>query len=139
MASVIYNSFKKSINGTVNFATDTIKVMLVDDTYEPDIDTHQFIDDVTGEVTGTGYTAGGATLSNKSVTVDTTNDLAKYDADNITWANSTITAYGAVIYQDTGTPSTSGLIAFIDFLGVKSSSDGDFILQWHTGGIFTVS
>ena len=138
MASAIYNEYKKDIT-TFSWSAATVKVMLVDSTYTLDIDAHSFksdIDALTVEVSGTGYTAGGASLANKSVTRDDVNDWSRYDGDDITWASSTITARGAVIYYDTGTASTSTLIAYVDFVTDKSSSSGDFIIQWHTDGVF---
>ncbi len=139
MADVIYNSFKGRLDGSIDWDSDTINIMLVTDVYTPDIDTHLFIDDVSNEITGTGYTAGGAVLANASIAIDTTNDLAKYDGDDVIWASSTITAYGAVIYKDTGTPSTSPLVAYIDFGADKSSSGGDFKIVWDANGIFTIA
>ena len=58
------------LNGTIttDWDTDTIKVMLTTSLYTPDQDTHDFKNDVTNEVTGTGYTAGGQALTNKTVT-----------------------------------------------------------------------
>ncbi len=138
MASAIYNEYKKEI-GNINWASDTVKVMLVDNTYTLDIDAHSNKDDIDGlsvEVSGTGYTAGGESLANKSVTRDDANDWSKYDADDVTWASSTITARGAIVYLDSGTASTSTLIAYVDFVTDKSSSSGDFIIQWHTDGVF---
>jgi hypothetical protein len=140
MASVIYNSAKqKLINGGIDLDTDTIKVALVTSSYSPNIDTHDFFDDVTNEVTGTGYTAGGATLASVTLTVDTTNDRAVFDAADTTWGTSTITARGAVIYKSTGTASTSPLIAYIDFTTDQTSSAGNFIIQWSSSGILTLS
>ena len=72
MADVIYNSFKgKIMDGSIDLDTDTIKVVLVTSSYTPNIDTHTQYSHITNQVTGTGYTAGGATLANKSVAVDT--------------------------------------------------------------------
>lgn len=141
MANVIYNSFKGAINsvGWGDNSTTTIKAMLVTSGYVPNADTHSFISSVTNEVTGAGYTAGGKALLNRTIAVDTTNDWAKYDADDSTWATSTITARGVVIYKDTGTPATSPLIAYIDFVNDKSSVDTDFIITWHANGIFVVA
>jgi hypothetical protein len=48
------------------------------------------------------------------------------------WSTSTITAYGAVYYKDTGTPSTSPVIAFIDFGGAIASTAGTFSLTAST-------
>lgn len=140
MANAKYNSFKTDLqNGNINLAADTIKVMLVDSTYAPNIDTHAYRSAVTGEVTGTGYTAGGQALTTKSVTQDNTGDAAVFDADPVTWASSTITARGAVLYKDTGNASTDNLIAYFDFGVDESSSSGDFTITWNASGILTLS
>lgn len=139
MADVVYNGFKKHImDGTIDLDTDTIKVALVTSSYTPDVDNHVYWSDVTNEVTGTGYTAGGATLANPSVTQDNTNDKGVFDADDVTWSSSTITARGAVLYKDTGSASTSPLICYFDFGSDKSSSNGDFTIQWSADGIISL-
>ena len=140
MADVIFNSFKKKImDGSIDLDTDTIKVMLVTSTYTPDQDAHDFKDDVTNEVSGTGYSAGGQALANKAVTQDNTDNEGVFDADDVTWGSSTITARGAVIYKDTGTASTSPIICYIDFGADKSSSNGNFTLQWNAEGILNLN
>jgi len=140
MADVIYNSFKQKImNGSIDLDTDTIKVALVTSSYTPNQDTHDFFDDVTNEVTGTGYTAGGGALDNKAVTADTTDNEGVFDADDETWSTSTITARGAVLYKDTGTASTSPLICYIDFGADKSSSAGNFTVSWAAEGILNLN
>lgn len=140
MASVIYNSFKRDIqNGSIDLDTDTIKVALVTSSYSPNIDTHTKFSDVTNEVSGTGYSAGGSTLTTPTVIADTTNDRGVFDADDVTWGSSTITARGAVIYKSTGTSSTSPLIAYIDFTSDKTSSSGNFTITWSASGILYLS
>ena len=140
MADVIYNSFKRDIaNGSIDLDTDTIKVMLVTSTYVPDQDLHTKKSDVTNEVTGTGYTAGGATLTSATVTADNTNNRGVFDAADVTWASSTITARGAVLYKSTGVDTTSNLIAYIDFVTDKTSTSGNFTIQWNASGILTLS
>ena len=140
MADVKYNSFKKALmDGALDLANNTIKVMLVTSSYTPDADAHEFKDDVTNEVSGTGYTAGGATLANGAVTQDNTDDEGVFDADDVVWSNSTITARGAVIYKDTGTASTSPLICYIDFGADKSSESADFTLEWNAEGILNIN
>lgn len=139
MANVIYNSFKGKIGDDIDWNTDTIKIALVTSSYTPNQDTHEFFDDITNEVSGTGYTAGGEILANCSITVDNTNNLAKYDADNETWAASSITARGAVIYKSTGTASTSPLICYIDFGEDKTSTDGNFTITFAAEGIFNLT
>lgn len=140
MATVIPNAFKKNImNGGIDLDTDTVKVMLLDDNHTQDADNHEFIDDVSAnEVSGTGYTAGGATLGSKTVTQDNTDDEGVFDAADTTWATSTITARYAAIYKDTGTPATSPIIAIIDFGEDKVSSGGDFTIQWATEGVLNL-
>lgn len=140
MADVIYNSFKgKIMDGSIDLDTDTIKVALVTSSYTPNQDTHDFFDDVTNEVSGTGYTAGGASLANKAVSVDTTDNEGVFDADDVTWSSSTITARGAVLYKSTGTASTSALICYLDFGSDKSSSSGNFTIQWGSEGILNLN
>lgn len=140
MADVFYNGFKKNImNGNIDFDTDTIKVALVTSAYTPDVDTHEDFADVTNEVTGTGYTAGGDTITNPAVTQDNTGDTGVFDGDDVSWPSSTITARGAVIYKDTGNAATSWLIAYLDFTTDESSSDGTFSIQWSADGILTLS
>jgi len=140
MADVIFNSFKKKImDGSIDLDTDTIKVALVTSSYTPDQDAHDFFDDVTNEVSGTGYTAGGATLASVTVTADNTDNEGVFDAADVTWSSSTITARGAVIYKSTGTASTSPLIAYIDFGSDKSSSAGNFTISWNSEGILNLN
>src|SRR6185436_20007850 len=52
----------------VDFLSDTIKVALVASGYTPNLDTHETFADITKEVSGTGYTAGGAALASKTIT-----------------------------------------------------------------------
>ena len=138
MASAMYNEFKKEI-GVIDWLTATVKVMLVDNTYTLDIDAHSQIDEIdalTVEISGTGYTAGGIALANKSIARDDVNDWSVFDADDAVWGSSTITARGAIVYLDTGVATTSTLIAYIDFVSDKSSDAGDFVVQWHTDGVY---
>lgn len=136
MADAKYNSFKGDIQkGLIDLTTSTINCMLVTSAYIPNIDTHTNKTDITNEVTGTAYVAGGKALTTKTVTVDTGTDLAKFDADDVVWSASTITARGAVLYKDT----TGELIAYFDFVTDKTSSAGDFTVQWDAAGILTIA
>lgn len=141
MASVIYNSFKRDIaNGSIDLDTDTIKVMLVTSTYAPNIDTHTKRSDITNEVSGTGYTAGGGTLANKTVAVDNTNDRALFDGDNQVWATATITARGAVLYKSRGgAASADELVCYIDFVTDITSTAADFTLSFNAVGIIALT
>ena len=140
MATVIYNAWKTRQlgSGAIDFITDDVKVALTTSSYTVDIDTHDFFDDITNEVSGTGYTAGGQSLATKSVTQDNTNDRGVFDAADVTWASSTITARYGILYFNTGTASTSPLICQYDFGSDQSSSNGNFSIQWNSSGVFAI-
>lgn len=87
---------------------------------------------VTNEVSGTGYSAGGGTLTN--VTPTTSGTTALTDFGDLTFSSSTITARGALIYNTTtggGTGTTDSVIV-LDFGSDKSSSAGDFTIVFPT-------
>ena len=96
MASGLYaitflNALKNDLAVDLDDTTaDRFKVMLVTSSYTPDFGTHDFKSDVTNEVTGTGYSSGGESLS--SVTLTQSSSTITFDADDVTWASSTITA-----------------------------------------------
>ena len=130
----------KAFNKEVDFDSDTIKVALLSSSYTPNQDTQDYWDDVSSfEVSGTGYSTGGATLANKSVSYDSSTNVTKFDADDVSWTSSTITARYAVIYDATGTASTSALIGYVDFGSDQSSSSGTFSIVWDSAGIFTTT
>jgi hypothetical protein len=141
MASLIYNAAKKNlINGTIDLDTDTIGVMLVTSTYAPNPDTHAFRSDVTNEVVGTGYTAGGAALTTKTVTQDNVNDRAVFDASDVVWAAATITARAAVLYKNRGgLASADELIGYFDFGSDITSTAAAFTVQWNASGIMLLT
>lgn len=136
MADVIYNVFKLNImNGGIDLDTNTIYVMLVTSAYTPNQDTHLDRADVTNEVSGTGYTSGGAEITSKTVTQDDTDNEGVFDGADVTWSTATITARGAVIYKSTGVAANDTLICYLDFGSDQSSSAADFIIAWNAEGI----
>ncbi len=126
-------------SGSINWSSDTIKVALCTSTYTPDQDVHDFFNDITNEVTGTGYTAGGATLGTKTSTYTAGTNTQAIDAADTTWASSTITARYAIIYKSTGTAATSPLIAYVDFGVDVVSTAGNFTITWDAAGILTLT
>lgn len=93
---------------------------------------------VTNEASGTGYTAGGGTLSNLggSVTSGTTGFT---DFSDLTFTAATITARGALIYNTTpsalsnaGGTLTNPAVAVLDFGSDKTASNGDFTIIFPT-------
>jgi hypothetical protein len=133
MASLIYNSALDDMaRGNIDFDTDTFKCMLVTSSYTPDKDTHLKRSSVTNEITGTGYTAGGAAAT-VTVTKDTTNDRIDISLGAVSWATATITAAAAVYYKSRGGASSADeLVAYIDFGGNVVSTSGTFSLSAST-------
>lgn len=86
----------------------------------------------TNEVTGTGYSAGGGTLTN--VTPTTSGTTAFTDFDDLTFSSATITARGALIYNTTtgGGTSTTDSVLVLDFGSDKTSTSGDFTIVFPT-------
>ena len=78
------------------------------------------------EVSGTGYTAGGATLSSQAVAYDATNQVAFFDAADPAFTTATITARGALIYNNT---KSNASIAVLDFGSDFTSTAGTFTVQ----------
>ena len=123
----------------IDYLSDSMKVMLCTSSYTPNQDSHVFKSDVTNEVTGTGYTAGGVALTTKTLTYTGGTNTIAFDADDVTWASSTITARYAVIYDATpGTDATRPLLAYVDFGADQSSSGSTFTIQWDAAGILKI-
>jgi hypothetical protein len=142
MASKLYGQFlSQALNKEIDFDSDTIKVALLTNAYTPDQDAHNYYDDVVAnEVTGTGYTAGGSTLANKTNTYNSATNVIVLDADDVTWSSSTITARYAVIYDATpATNATKPLIGYVDFGSDQSSSNGNFTITWDATGIVRIT
>ena len=130
-------AFLSLLNKEMYLTGDTLKVMLCTSSYTPDQDTHDYKSDVTNEVSGTGYTAGGAALSNVAVTYDAGSNTIKFDADDTSWAASTITARYAVVYDDTATDDP--LLLYVDFGADVTSTAGTFLISWNSSGIGTIT
>ncbi len=138
MANLLYNSAKVKLgDGNIDWNTDTIKAALVTTAYTPDIDAHDFWNDVSSnEASGTGYTAGGFTLASCTVTQDNTNNRAVYDATDVSASTVTTTFRYIIIYKSTGVSSTSPLILSIDTGGTQTLTAGTLNIAWNTDGIF---
>lgn len=129
------NAISKAFNGEIDWDTNTIRVMLCTSSYTPDQDAHEYKDDITNEITGTGYTAKGAALASKTNTYTAATNTVKLDAADVSWSSSTITARYAIVYRDTGTNSTSPLIGYVDFGENVSSYQGTFTITWNASGV----
>jgi len=137
-----YSSIKGQWDGTANAVfdldTDTIKVSAHTNTYVPNQDTHAFFSDVTNEVTGTNYTAGGATLTTPTVVRST--GTVTFDGADIVWTQSASgfsTARKFVVYKSTGVSTTSRLFSVVTADADVGNVTGDLTIAWNASGIAT--
>lgn len=116
-------SFKRQLLlGEHDLDTDALKIALYTSlaTLGPDTTVYS----TTDEVTGTGYTAGGLTLTN--VTVSQGNGIAYVDFDNPAWAGASFTTRGALIYNS----SKSNKAMFVlDFGMNQTAVNENFVLD----------
>ncbi len=127
------NYFEAAMNALFDHQGGTHKVLLATSGYTF-VKTHDFRDDITNEVVGTGYTAGGITLAGETVTQDDTNDRAVIDFNDIEWTASTITARHAVFYKDVGTAATDVLWCNVNFGADFSSNTTTFRIEIDNDG-----
>ena len=121
----------------IDYLSDTIKIALVESGYVPNFVLDQFFSDLTNEIVGGGYTAGGETLAGKTISIDAVGLRTVFDADDITaWDGDSFTgAAAAVIYKDTGVAGTSPLIAFLDII---PDQDAPLNLNFDDDGAFSI-
>jgi len=131
------NALKKLIYDLSDNTNTHIKLMLLTNVASPNQETWTSKAEVTNEVApGGGYTAGGAELATKALTEATR--VTKFDGDDVSWANSTITARYAVLYDNSaGSDALRKLILWIDFGTDQSSNNTEFKITWDNAGIFT--
>tara|TARA_R100000231_G_scaffold39847_1_gene34613 strand:+ start:15723 stop:16154 length:432 start_codon:yes stop_codon:yes gene_type:complete len=123
-------SFKKELlEGVHNFKNsggNDFKLALYTSSASLDASTTAYT--TSNEVSGTGYTAKGASLTR--VDPSTSGTTALTDFSDLTFSTATITARGALIFNDTA--SGDPAVAVLDFGGDKTSTAGDFTIQFPT-------
>lgn len=127
ITQAMVTSFKVGVlDGTFDFSsgtTQTFKIALYTSSATLDATTTAY--SATNEVSGTGYTAGGETLT-IAVNPTSSGTTAYLDFSDVTWSSATITARGALIYLANGT--TNPAVAVLDFGADKTSTAGDFTI-----------
>lgn len=123
ITAALCNSYKQEILQGVHEAGDTYKIALFTSSATLSKATTAY--STSNEVTGTGYTAGGATLASFAVTLDT--DTAILDFADATWSTSTITARGALIYNST---QSNKAVAVLDFGSDITSTAATFTVAF---------
>ena len=120
-------SFKKELLEAVhnfkNSGGDTFKIALYTSSATMSAATTAY--STTNEISGTGYTAGGNTLTRVDPSSSGTTGFT--DFANTTWSSATITARGALIYNDTDSDKA---VAVLDFGADKTASGGDFTITF---------
>ena len=123
-------SFKKELLEAVhnfkNSGGSTFKIALYTNSASFDASTTAYT--ATNEVSGTGYSAGGNTLTRVDPTSSGT--TAFTDFADTTWSSSTITARGAMIYNDSAAGNPA--VVILDFGSDKTSTNGDFTVVFPT-------
>ena len=127
MANIVPDSFKQELfTATHNFsvsAGNTFKLALYTTVTGFSTGTTNYI--VTNETSGTGYSASGTTLTNALVTV--AQNISFIDFNDATFSSATISASCALIYNTT---QSSKAVVILDFGGTKTSTNGDFTIQF---------
>ena len=131
MASFNFTNLAKHLaKADIDFDTATMKVMLVSAVPSgANQDAWVFRSDVTNEVTGSGYTAGGIAQAFTLDALGANAQTVTYTS-GVNWPTSTITAVGAIIYQNVGSAATDKLLHFVDFAGSVVSTGGTFTLNY---------
>ena len=121
-------SFKAEIlDEQHDLVADTIKIAVFTSSASLGAGTTAY--STSNEVSGTGYSAGGETLTSR--TVSTTGTTAFFDADDPTWTSASFTARGALIYNSTNSDKA---IAVLDFGGDLTVSSGTFKILFPAAG-----
>ena len=134
MANAVYPIGKKAIlDGDIDFLSDTIKIQLCDSAYTYSA-SHNAFDDITA----------GARVATSSALASKTTTGGAFDAADVTYTaltGDTVTSW--VLFKDSGTESTSKLIAYFDTVSGGGAfsftpSGGDLTLSFGASGIFTI-
>jgi len=137
---------KRLLDRTIDYIVDDIQVSLHTTAYTPNKD-HQFMSDVTGEISGTGYTggyggSGRKLLASKAIGKDDTGDFAYVDGDDKTWTGlSAGTPAWAVISKKGASDAASPLLCCVDITDLTTGGE-DYKITWPTpanGGIAKIA
>ena len=127
ITSAICNSYKKELLDGVHAAADTYKIALFTDAATLGAATTAYA--TTNEITGSGYTAGGKSLTGFATGLD--GSTAYLTFTDIVWTSATITARGCLIYNSS---KSNKAVAAFDFGGNISSTNGDFTVDFPGTG-----
>lgn len=136
----LYKPFMQSLlNKEVDMDSDDIRVMLVGSSYTPDSTAHAYKSDITAEISGTNYTAGGLALENKEFSI--ADGVCIFKADNAMWPELTTESdirYGVIYDNSPEADEAKPLIAYIDFEEAFAVLHADFEIVWSAAGILRI-
>lgn len=136
LSQTLATSFKVEIlDGIHNFGTGVVRATTAADTFKialytslASLDASTTVYTTTAEVTGTGYTAGGNTLTISQVPTSTLNEtVAWLNFANSSWPSATFSAAGALIYNST---QGNKAVAVLDFGGTKTATNQTFTVTF---------
>lgn len=135
MASNFYNiGLLRLLNGSTTFTTDTVKGLIVDNTYTFSV-SHEYVANISGEVSGTGYARFD--LTSKTVSLNATSNAVVFDCADLSFysINTSNAIAGMVVYQDTEDDNTSPLLGFIS-IPDTTTNGSDLDLAINVAGLF---
>ena len=116
----------------VSWSGDVIQAGLFSSSYTPDVDNHEFVSDLSGEVTDASYTRH--TLTSTTVTYSATNNGAICGSDQLQWNTLTGTFRYVIFFKWTGSASTSALLSYIDYGGDQTVTASNWPVPLPTNG-----
>jgi hypothetical protein len=143
--------FTSTFDKLADWNTDTVKTMLTTSAYVPTGKTAAAAQDAdqfknaslltTNEVTGTNYTAGGATNTTPAFAYNTGTNVWSFDTDDVVWTTATITGIRtAVVYDSTpGTDATRPVGSLVEMGGDQTVSSANFTISWAAAGLWNIT
>lgn len=133
-----YTSMLDNTGLSIDLTGNTTKAALFTSSITPDFTTDVGYGTApynSGEVSGTGYTAGGATLTGGTVTGSS--GVLTFDASDVSWTNSTLSGVRGVLIYDDSQTNKNGIV-LVDLGQDYATSNGTLLIQWHSNGIFQI-
>lgn len=137
--------FQSVMNKEIDLDSDTIKLSLHTNSMTPDQDTWRYKSSLTNECAGSGYTAGGATVTGMTVSYNSGTNVCSFDANDVSWNAITLTGgnaprYAVLYDSSSGSDATRPLIGYVDFGGTDYAPNGGTLtVKWDASGIGAVT
>ena len=131
MGQIFNEALTSVVKGEIDYLNDTMVVLLTTDA--PNIDDDTYISDLSGEITGGGYSR--KTLASKTVTTDDTNNRTILGAADVQWTALTNAFRYIVVAQSTGVDTTSRVFATHDLGSTQTIDGGTYDITWPTSGV----